>query len=187
LQDVDMNSYMVGYASGESAEVEADAYQRVGDDLVFHMGDLEVLRVPAGSVASITKARGGTPPPVATPAEAEPPCVTYSYSYSNDPLAPPELVDIGTNVVDVFGYPLSSWKSDLQLWQRILHPEDFSRVVAATWKTTLDGVPYLMEYRIVREDGVIVWVRDTADIEHDEIGDREIWRGSWAVIAEPAD
>ncbi len=37
----------------------------------------------------------------------------------------------------------------------------------------------------MRADGTIVRVRDQADVERDENGERELWRSSWTVIAEP--
>jgi PAS domain S-box-containing protein len=46
-------------------------------------------------------------------------------------------------------------------WYEALHPEDRPRVVEA-YEATLTAAPYDEEYRIVRPDGSIRWVRDRA-------------------------
>jgi len=51
-----VNSYLVSYTSGSSAEVEADHYEVDGTDRVFLAWDNEILRVPAEDVVAITKA-----------------------------------------------------------------------------------------------------------------------------------
>ena len=55
---MDVNTYMIMYHSGKSEEVEADFYETNGTEwLVFYSGQVEVLRLAAADVASITKAR----------------------------------------------------------------------------------------------------------------------------------
>jgi diguanylate cyclase len=120
-------------------------------------------------------------------AEARPGLVvTYVYSYAGEPSGPPELMEIGDEAVEAFGYPLTDWRDDPYWWQRILHPEDFGRAVGATWETTLQGSPYRIEYRVVRSDSTIVWVRDTATVERNEADNSEVWRGSWTLIPAPS-
>jgi hypothetical protein len=52
-----MLTYLVSYVSGETRELEADFYQRDGDDWVFVSGGTEILRVQVEQVASISKSR----------------------------------------------------------------------------------------------------------------------------------
>jgi len=52
-----MNSYLISLTTGASQEVEADLYLGDGGHYIFMAGDLEVMRVLALEVVSITKAR----------------------------------------------------------------------------------------------------------------------------------
>lgn len=52
-----VNAYLIQYASGESDEIEADAYEREGDEWVFILRGEEVARFPVGDLVSISKYR----------------------------------------------------------------------------------------------------------------------------------
>ena len=68
-----------------------------------------------------------------------------------------------------------------------LHPEDAEKAIAATWRSTLDGVPYDITYRMVTRDSRLIWIHDTANVERDDTEMGELWRGTWTVIEEPSD
>jgi hypothetical protein len=51
-----MHSYLLTYASGETTELEADFYERDGEDWVFTAARSEVLRVPIEQLISISRA-----------------------------------------------------------------------------------------------------------------------------------
>jgi PAS domain-containing protein len=112
-----------------------------------------------------------------------PASVTYVYAYADEPGAI-ELTELSPSAEDVFGFPVDEWYADPQLWQRLLHPEDAGRVIAATWRTTFQGIAYEETYRMISRDSRIVWIRDSADVER--LPDKsEVWRGSWTVVPEP--
>ena len=94
------------------------------------------------------------------------------------------LKELSPTAEDVLGFPTDEWFADAQLWQRLLHPEDAARVIAATWRTTFQGVGYDETYRMITRDSRIVWVRDRAEVERLPDGS-EVWRGSWTVVPEP--
>lgn len=50
-----MNIYEVMRMTGGSQEVEADFYERKGDEWVFFVGDAEVFRLPMGEVQAVVK------------------------------------------------------------------------------------------------------------------------------------
>jgi hypothetical protein len=50
------NIYLLQRTHGASDEIEADSYEREGDDWVFHLGGAEVTRIPIDSIVSIAKA-----------------------------------------------------------------------------------------------------------------------------------
>lgn len=112
--------------------------------------------------------------------------IDYVYWYSDVP-APPALRDLSGNAEQVFGYPMDAWNEDPYFWQRLLHPEDAEKAIAATWRSTLDGVPYDITYRMVTRDSRLIWIHDTAEVERDDTEMGELWRGTWTVIQEPSD
>jgi PAS domain S-box-containing protein len=57
-----------------------------------------------------------------------------------------------------------------------VHPEDREQHQAALARTMSAGEPYWAEFRFVRPDGRVVWLRDTAAFEQDAEG-RRILRG----------
>ena len=63
----------------------------------------------------------------------------------------------------LIGYSIEDIEADPTLWQRIIHPDDRERVVAAHAKSNAEGRErFSMEYRIVRKGGQIIWVQDQA-------------------------
>jgi hypothetical protein len=112
-----------------------------------------------------------------------PAVITYVYEYADEPGAV-ELRELSSSAEDVFGFSADEWHADPQLWQRLLHPEDAVRVIAATWRTTFQGIAYGETYRMISRDSRIVWIRDEAEVER--LPDKsEVWRGSWTVVPEP--
>jgi hypothetical protein len=53
------NLYLLQRTDGAFDEIEADSYERTGDDWVFHLGGDEVARIAIGSIVSVTKAPRG--------------------------------------------------------------------------------------------------------------------------------
>ena len=112
-----------------------------------------------------------------------PAVITYVYEYADAPGAI-ALKELSPSAEDVLGFSVEEWKADPQLWQRLLHPEDAERVIAATWRTTNQGVVYEETYRMISRDSRIVWVVDRADVER-RPDSSEVWRGTWTVVPEP--
>ena len=74
-----------------------------------------------------------------------------------------------------FGYPLSKWLSEPDIWLQVIHPDDHARVFEATDASTLTGEEVDYEYRIVGANGEILWVRDRGCLIRDADGDVH-WR-----------
>ena len=83
--------------------------------------------------------------------------------------------------VEMFGY--TEW-GDNTLWERILHPDDHERVVAAQRQFQETGEPLSIEYRMFHRDGRVVWVRDESVIVRDESGAPLYCQGFWVDITE---
>jgi PAS domain S-box-containing protein len=89
------------------------------------------------------------------------PAVVYSETV-RDGVTTPEFVS--RQIEHMLGIPVDEWMRDPDVWQEHLHPsdrrwagDDYARAL------TREGT-WTAEYRIVAEDGRIVWVHDRADI-----------------------
>jgi PAS domain S-box-containing protein len=60
---------------------------------------------------------------------------------------------------------------------RMLHPEDRERVIAANARATATGEPFDEDYRIVRDDGGVVWLHSRSTLIRDDDGRPLFWHG----------
>ena len=77
---------------------------------------------------------------------------------------------VSPQVQRIAGASASEFESDSGLWLSLIHPEDRKAVLLVEDRAALTGEPYLAEYRLVRPDGSIVWVRDEAAVVTDDTG-----------------
>jgi PAS domain S-box-containing protein len=80
-------------------------------------------------------------------------------------------------IVDLLGYSIDEWLQKPRLFDEILHPLDRDEVLEAITTAKATCSPYEAEYRLFREDGHIVWVRDRAVTVRDESGKPVHWQG----------
>jgi len=77
---------------------------------------------------------------------------------------------ISPRVEDVYGVTAEDYMADPQLWYRLLHPDDRERTAAEYEAALAAGNPWSLEYRVVRPDGKVLWVRDECSLLRDETG-----------------
>ncbi|MCB0190883.1 MAG: GAF domain-containing protein [Anaerolineae bacterium] len=69
------------------------------------------------------------------------------------------------NVKLLTGYSVDRFSQDWHFWpSTLIHPDDRFRAAAQATKLS-QGQSSLVEYRIVRADGAVIWVRDSASVE----------------------
>ncbi|MGH3033896.1 MAG: PAS domain-containing protein [Gaiellaceae bacterium] len=73
-------------------------------------------------------------------------------------------------VEDLLGYSVEQWETEPGLLSRVIHPDDRERVIAEFEALRKTGEPFCGEYRCVRPDGRVVWVRDSTVPVRDESG-----------------
>ena len=79
-------------------------------------------------------------------------------------------------IEELTGIPASEWMARPETWAELIHPDDRERVQEENRRTERTGERFEIEYRFLRRDGSIVWVRDTAVmVERD--GDWPVWQG----------
>jgi PAS domain S-box-containing protein len=70
----------------------------------------------------------------------------------------------------LFGYTQAEWEADTGLLERVIHPDDRERALAAAMRVRETGEPLRLEYRFVARDGRVVWVYDDNHLVRDEAG-----------------
>ncbi|WP_326522732.1 PAS domain-containing protein [Sphingomonas sp.] len=69
----------------------------------------------------------------------------------------------------IWGEQRDAVMADLDRWRALVHPDDRARAARAMPRV-LAGEPYVADYRIVRPDGAVRWIRDTGfPIEQDGV------------------
>lgn len=70
---------------------------------------------------------------------------------------------IGSQVKKILGYPVSHFQT-LEDWLGVVHPEDQEYAVQYCLEHTLRGEDHSFQYRVIRTDGVVVWIRDVVSV-----------------------
>ncbi len=89
---------------------------------------------------------------------------------------------ISPNVASLTGYPVEKFSSDWNFWAgSVIHPDDRARAAVHALQLPLQASGEI-EYRLVRADGQIIWVRDKARVEQQ--GDSKVVYGIVSDITE---
>ncbi len=70
----------------------------------------------------------------------------------------------------LLGYRVEEWATEANLFERLLHPDDRERVLAAHGHAHETHEPLSLEYRLIARDGRTVWLRDEGVVVLDEHG-----------------
>lgn len=66
---------------------------------------------------------------------------------------------ISPKIQDITGYP-PEFFDDETFWASKIHPDDAERVLEEERRSEESGEPFSMEYRYIRNDGEVVWLRE---------------------------
>ena len=91
---------------------------------------------------------------------------------------------ISPQVLKLTGYTQAEHLAHPELWLQRLHSEDRERVLAELKYTNDTGDPWRIEYRMIRPDGRVVWVRDEAVLLRDERERPLCWQGVLLDVTE---
>jgi PAS domain S-box-containing protein len=97
--------------------------------------------------------------------------------------------ELGTNhyispqIEKLLGYPPEAYAENPKLWHEQLYPDDYELATASITEVLQTGQA-IVEYRMVRRDGRIVWVRDSSVLVRDEQGNPEFIQGILEDITE---
>jgi len=87
-----------------------------------------------------------------------------------------KLLYMSPQIEAVVGYTADELVRDPGHFDRMLHPDDRDRIVAANEHCERTGLPFDEEYRVIAKDGRIVWFHSRASLVRDEAG-QTLWQG----------
>jgi diguanylate cyclase (GGDEF)-like protein/PAS domain S-box-containing protein len=90
--------------------------------------------------------------------------------YIDGPEAGSPSLYVSPQTSSVLGYTPEDWASSPDFFVSILHPDDRDRVVQQTAQMLETGERSQVEYRVLRPDGRVVWLRDEGVVVRDAEG-----------------
>jgi PAS domain S-box-containing protein len=102
------------------------------------------------------------------------PVVTYTAAI--DPTVPATYMS--PQMETLTGYTAEECMTDPDMLERLLHPDDRDRMMAAHHHTLETGEPLRAEYRVVGKDGRVAWVLDEAVVVTDADGEPAYLQGA---------
>jgi PAS domain S-box-containing protein len=89
----------------------------------------------------------------------------------------PRSLYVSPNSLEMLGYAPGDYLADSDLWFSSMHPDDLERV-RETWADSIQTKsPFHEEYRDLKPDGTVVWVRDHSIPVLNEEGEPLFWQG----------
>jgi diguanylate cyclase (GGDEF)-like protein/PAS domain S-box-containing protein len=103
--------------------------------------------------------------------------------YAVNPRAP-HLPRYISPTFEKFGYSLDDWMRDPDIWARIIHPDDVDSILDQTRAAMETGDSVDFEYRVVCQNGEVLWVRDRSCFINNENGEPLFWQGVIVDVTE---
>jgi PAS domain S-box-containing protein len=80
-------------------------------------------------------------------------------------------------IKELTGYTVEEWNADPDLWMNSILPEDRERVADHDRRSTESHSRFLEEYRFIRRDGRMIWVKEDTSLIRDADGNPLYWQG----------
>ena len=85
------------------------------------------------------------------------------------------LTFVSQRTEQILGYSVDWWFAEPEWQTKPVHPDDQKFVVDSMQSSAENQVAITIEYRMIRADGSLIWVKTSAKVEND--GTRLFWRG----------
>jgi len=85
-------------------------------------------------------------------------------------------------IEELTGYTSDEWRSDSLIWEKNIHPEDIERIIHRDKESEESGERFIQEYRFIRKDGQIVWIKEDTSLIRDKSGTPLYWQGIFIDI-----
>jgi PAS domain S-box-containing protein len=87
-----------------------------------------------------------------------------------------KTIYMSPRIEELTGFTAEEWCADPDIWVKSLHPDDRERILEEDKKS--DKVSrFVEEYRLIRRDGQIVWVKEDTNLIYDNKGNVLYWQG----------
>lgn len=97
--------------------------------------------------------------------------------YTRDVEPPFRTHSISPVVETMLGYSPQEWKQDVELFMKLVHPDDIDQVIAIGERAVQGRGFATSEYRMLDRRGETRWFRDEAVLVRDPAGHPVAWRG----------
>lgn len=101
------------------------------------------------------------------------PAVTYIANINSSV----DTLYVSPQIESQLGFSVQECLDDPQLRIKQIHPDDREKIIASLTTSSMTGKPYNPEYRLVKKDGTIAWVRDDAITLKDAAGKPILFQG----------
>ncbi|MGH7499060.1 MAG: divalent metal cation transporter [Gemmatimonadales bacterium] len=110
---------------------------------------------------------------------ASSPAILYTLRVKGNTLVPAWISD---NITSILGYNVTE-ALEPDWWATHLHPDDRAAMTAGV-PSLLNAGHLTLEYRWLRKDGVVLWIRDQARVVRDTDGQVQQIVGAWMDVTE---
>ena len=90
--------------------------------------------------------------------------ISWEYSLFED-----KFTYVSPNAKDILGYEVEEW-TDMNSWLSMIHEEDKNEIFNYSTTRTHDGKDHIIEYRMLKSNGEIIWVLDLVNLTKDAEG-----------------
>ena len=80
-------------------------------------------------------------------------------------------------IEELTGYTPDEWRANPGVWISSIHPDDRERIIEKDKETHDNRSHFLEEYRLIRRDGRVVWVKEDTNLIYDDAGNPLYWQG----------
>jgi diguanylate cyclase (GGDEF)-like protein/PAS domain S-box-containing protein len=91
---------------------------------------------------------------------------------------------VSPQIEDILGVSPERYLAEPHLWTSMLHPDDRDRALETYTRGRDTGEPFTIEYRLIADDGRVVWFQDSAIVLKDEDGRPTVVQGVMLDISE---
>ncbi len=88
-----------------------------------------------------------------------------------------DTIYMSPRIEELTGYPQSEWYIRQKIWANSIHPEDRERILDGDKKSKQDGSRFSEEYRFIRRDGRVIWIKEDTNLIRDANGNPLYWHG----------
>src|SRR5215208_7524722 len=88
-----------------------------------------------------------------------------------------DTIYMSPRIEELTGFPLDEWYKRQNIWLDSIHPEDRDRIRAEDRRSRDNGVRFFEEYRFIRQDRSVVWIKEDTNLIRDKDGTPLYWQG----------